>query len=242
MHRIPFRGLCAVLTAGACTAGVLAGPGADAKVLGAGSGEGGAAESAAADSAAVPAPATTGGFAAITAVARHVAAFRRVPSQPKPKLKLKPPLERAPAPGARTHKHSSQPKPEHGSQPKPRLRPAAATGAVSATESEPRAASASGTLRGLGHGLMLRFGYGESQWQCLDALWTRESDWSVTDRNASSGAYGIPQALPGSKMASAGADWRTDAATQISWGLRYIDKRYGTPCSAWQHSQRFNYY
>ena len=60
--------------------------------------------------------------------------------------------------------------------------------------------------------------------------------------NASSGAYGIPQALPAGKMASAGADWRTSARTQIAWGLSYIDSRYGSPCSAWSHSQAHGWY
>ncbi|MGH3705424.1 MAG: lytic transglycosylase domain-containing protein, partial [Agromyces sp.] len=70
----------------------------------------------------------------------------------------------------------------------------------------------------------------------------RESSWRADAYNASSGAYGIPQSLPGSKMASAGADWRTNAATQIEWGLSYIADRYGAPCGAWAHSERFNWY
>jgi hypothetical protein len=85
-------------------------------------------------------------------------------------------------------------------------------------------------------------GWSETQWHCLDLLWTRESGWQVHDTNASSGAYGIPQALPGEKMASAGPDWRDDAATQIRWGLGYIAERYGTPCAAWDHSQRYDFY
>lgn len=81
-----------------------------------------------------------------------------------------------------------------------------------------------------------------TQFSCLVNLWTRESSWRYTATNSSSGAYGIPQALPGSKMASAGADWRTNAVTQIDWGLGYITSRYGTPCSAWQHSQDTGWY
>ena len=73
-------------------------------------------------------------------------------------------------------------------------------------------------------------------------LWQKESNWRYTARNPSSGAYGIPQSLPGSKMASAGADWQTNPATQIKWGLGYIAARYGTPCSAWAHSQQVNWY
>jgi hypothetical protein len=72
-----------------------------------------------------------------------------------------------------------------------------------------------------------------SQFGCLKNLWNRESGWSTTAGNPRSSAYGIPQALPGSKMASMGADWRTNHETQIKWGLKYIKGRYGTPCSAW---------
>ena len=68
---------------------------------------------------------------------------------------------------------------------------------------------------------------------CLDPLWAHESGWSVSAYNAGSGAFGIPQALPGSRMASAGPDWQADAATQIRWGLEYIKGTYGSPCGAW---------
>jgi uncharacterized protein YabE (DUF348 family) len=84
-------------------------------------------------------------------------------------------------------------------------------------------------------------GWGGDQFSCLVSLWSKESGWR-TDAANSSGAYGIPQALPGSKMASAGADWQTSAATQISWGLGYIAGVYGTPCAAWAHSQEYNWY
>lgn len=86
----------------------------------------------------------------------------------------------------------------------------------------------------LGHQMMLDYGFGEDQWSCLYTLWMRESGWRTTAGNPSSGAYGIPQALPGSKM---GPNWQTDAAAQIQWGLGYIKGRYSTPCgaySAWQ--------
>lgn len=85
-------------------------------------------------------------------------------------------------------------------------------------------------------------GWGDGEYACLVSLWTRESNWRVTAGNKSSGAYGIPQSLPGSKMASAGPNWRTDAATQITWGLNYIQGRYKTPCGAWGHFQRKNWY
>jgi hypothetical protein len=86
------------------------------------------------------------------------------------------------------------------------------------------------------------YGWGSDQFRCLDLLWTRESGWRANAYNASSGAYGIPQSLPGSKMAAAGADWRTNAATQINWGLSYISGRYGSPCAAWAHSEAVNWY
>ena len=76
------------------------------------------------------------------------------------------------------------------------------------------------------------YGWGADQFSCLDSLWERESGWNVHASNPS-GAYGIPQALPGSKMGAFGGDWRDSAATQIEWGLDYIDGRYGNPCGAW---------
>jgi hypothetical protein len=81
----------------------------------------------------------------------------------------------------------------------------------------------------------------DTQFGCLVKLWNKESGWRTTAANPS-GAYGIPQALPGSKMASAGDDWRTSARTQIKWGLGYIKDRYGTPCEAWGHSQSVGWY
>lgn len=85
-------------------------------------------------------------------------------------------------------------------------------------------------------------GFSVDQFGCLDRLWTKESGWNPNARNRSSGAYGIPQALPAGKLASAGSDWRTNPRTQIQWGLSYIKSRYGTPCAAWRHSQRTNWY
>ena len=99
-----------------------------------------------------------------------------------------------------------------------------------------------GTARGIALQMVIARGWGEDQFACLDRLWTKESNWRVTAENPSSGAYGIPQSLPGSKMATAGADWRTNASTQITWGLGYIDNRYGTPWAAWAHSQARNWY
>ena len=86
------------------------------------------------------------------------------------------------------------------------------------------------------------YGWGDDQFQCLDSLWTKESHWNYQASNGSSGATGIPQALPGSKMASFGTDWATNATTQVKWGLDYIKRSYGTPCSAWGHSEAVNWY
>lgn len=83
---------------------------------------------------------------------------------------------------------------------------------------------------------------GGAEFDCLVALWNKESRWNVYSHNTSSGAYGIPQALPGTKMASAGADWATNPDTQIRWGLGYIKGRYGSPCAAWAHSQSVGWY
>lgn len=100
----------------------------------------------------------------------------------------------------------------------------------------------SGTAQQIGKQLVAAHGWGSGQFGCLVNLWNKESHWNTHAGNPSSGAYGIPQALPGSKMASAGANWHDDATTQIKWGLGYISSRYGTPCAAWAHSQATNWY
>ena len=85
-------------------------------------------------------------------------------------------------------------------------------------------------------------GWSSQQFNCLNTLWDRESGWSYRAYNSGSGAYGIPQALPGSKMASAGSDWQTNPFTQIRWGLGYISSDYGTPCGALAHSDSTGWY
>nr|WP_240642347.1 lytic transglycosylase domain-containing protein [Microbacterium sulfonylureivorans] len=99
-----------------------------------------------------------------------------------------------------------------------------------------------GTAQAIAYDMVKARGWGDDEFSCLVALWNKESGWRVNAYNAGSGAYGIPQALPGSKMGSAGADWETNPATQISWGLGYIGGRYGTPCGAWGHSQSVGWY
>ena len=99
-----------------------------------------------------------------------------------------------------------------------------------------------GSAQQVAEQMLSQFGWSPSQFGCLDPLWAQESGWRVTAENPGSGAYGIPQALPGSKMASAGADWETDAATQIRWGLTYIKSLYGSPCGAWAHEEANGWY
>jgi len=80
------------------------------------------------------------------------------------------------------------------------------------------------------------------QFTCLDQLWTKESNWNYKARNRVTGAHGIPQALPATKMEIVGTDWRTNPVTQITWGLKYIKERYNTPCAAWSKFKRSNWY
>jgi hypothetical protein len=112
-------------------------------------------------------------------------------------------------------------------------RPAALTDERKLSESDPK---------DIARALLGEFGFSTDQFGCLDSLWTRESGWRWNADNPSSSAYGIPQALPGSKMSSAGSDWATNPVTQITWGLGYIQDRYGSPCSAWAHSEARNWY
>lgn len=99
-----------------------------------------------------------------------------------------------------------------------------------------------GNNRELGRRLMVEFGFGPDQWAALERLWTKESGWNHRADNPSSSAFGIPQALPGSKMSTAGADWATNPATQIRWGLGYIRDRYGSPAAAMAHSDSVGWY
>jgi hypothetical protein len=115
--------------------------------------------------------------------------------------------------------------------------PVTASNSLAATAATPDPGSA----QAIAQQLVTARGWGADQYNCLVSLWNKESGWRVNAYNPS-GAYGIPQALPGSKMASAGADWQTNPATQITWGLNYISGVYGTPCGAWGHSQSFNWY
>jgi hypothetical protein len=99
-----------------------------------------------------------------------------------------------------------------------------------------------GSAKAIAYDMVMARGWGQSEFDCLVSLWNKESGWNVNAHNKSSGAHGIPQALPGSKMASAGADWESNPATQITWGLGYITGRYSTPCGAWGTSQAKGWY
>ncbi len=115
-------------------------------------------------------------------------------------------------------------------------------GAVPFTGEIPSSCSEFSGSRGVGCALMLEAGFEIDQFPCLDKLWKRESGWNYKALNSGSGAYGIPQALPGSKMASIASDWKTNPATQIKWGLGYIEGRYDSPCGAWNHSESVGWY
>ncbi|GGN55870.1 hypothetical protein GCM10010112_07100 [Actinoplanes lobatus] len=117
-----------------------------------------------------------------------------------------------------------------------------ASGPVVFTGEIPSSCNEYSGSREIGCALMLDAGFGLDQFPCLDKLWKKESGWNYKAENSSSGAYGIPQALPGSKMASVADDWKTNPATQIKWGLGYIEGRYDTPCGAWGHSQDVGWY
>lgn len=118
---------------------------------------------------------------------------------------------------------------------------ARAKAAQRANRSINRKPVSAGSARAIGKTLAASRGWTGQQWVCLDNLFTRESGWRTSARNGS-GAYGIPQALPGSKMSRFGSDWRTNPATQIRWGLSYISGRYGTPCAAWHYFLAHRWY
>jgi hypothetical protein len=128
--------------------------------------------------------------------------------------------------------------------PPPPPKPAAPPPAP-AQQAAPVAAAAapipSGSAQQIALAMLASYGWSSSQFGCLDPLWAQESGWNVYAANPD-GAYGIPQAMPGSKMASAGPDWQSDAATQIRWGLSYIQATYGSPCAAWSHEEATGWY
>ena len=118
---------------------------------------------------------------------------------------------------------------------------AKSTASHSSGSSGGSSAQPSGSPQHIAMAMLGSYGWSSSQFGCLQSLWNAESGWNVYASNPS-GAYGIPQALPGSKMASAGPDWQTNAATQIRWGLGYIKGLYGSPCGAWAHEEADGWY
>lgn len=115
---------------------------------------------------------------------------------------------------------------------------AAACGSLIAAAPAQAATTATGSAQATAQSMI-----GDSaQYQCFSNIVQHESGWNHTATNASSGAYGLVQALPASKMASAGSDWKTNPATQISWGIGYMNERYGSPCAAWDFWQANNWY
>lgn len=108
--------------------------------------------------------------------------------------------------------------------------------AVASAPSDP------GDNQAIGQRLAAERGWEGAQWDCLYQLWAKESRWNHLAANSHSGAYGIPQSLPGSKMASVASDWQTNPVTQITWGLNYVGGRYGSPCGAWEHFVLNNWY
>jgi hypothetical protein len=104
------------------------------------------------------------------------------------------------------------------------------------------ARSGSGAKRVAKSIMLIEYAWGADQFLCLNRLWTKESHWNYRARNRVSGAHGIPQALPASRMDDVATDWRTNPVTQIRWGLRYIEARYDSPCGAWAKFKRSNYY
>ncbi|GAB3602058.1 aggregation-promoting factor C-terminal-like domain-containing protein [Microbacterium aureliae] len=137
-----------------------------------------------------------------------------------------------------------KPKPTPTPEPEPVVQAEAATQpqAPAAVWTPPFVTPDPGSAQAIAYDMVKARGWGDDEFSCLVALWNKESGWRVNAYNASSGAYGIPQSLPGSKMATAGADWETNPATQITWGLGYISGRYGAPCGAWAHSQSVGWY
>lgn len=155
--------------------------------------------------------------------------------QPAPQPGPQRPAPPAPQPQPKPQPPAPRPQPPAPKPPAPQPPPPAPAPPPQVVD-DPAAAQAYASSR-LG-----AYGWGGDQFGCLVNLWNRESGWRTSADNPYSDAYGIPQALPGSKMATAGADWRTNYRTQINWGLGYIRDRYGSPCAAWAHSEQNNWY
>lgn len=164
-------------------------------------------------------------------------------AKPEPKPEPKPEESKAPEPAPVVKEASTNTTPAPVAQKAVTTTQAATPSpAASSTPAAPPVSVSPGSAQAEAANQMQAFGWGADQLACLIPLWQKESGWNVLAANPSSGAYGIPQSLPGSKMASAGADWQTNPATQIKWGLGYIKDRYQTPCGAWNHSITVGWY
>lgn len=150
----------------------------------------------------------------------------KAPTPSKPPATSEPPASKTPQPTPTALKKTTSARPAAPKTTRPPTQASRSTNR--ATASSPRGYARSALSAG--------------QFSCLNALAIRESGWNVYATNPSSGAYGIPQALPGSKMASAGSDWRTNGVTQVKWMISYVNARYGSPCGAWGFWQSHHWY
>ncbi|MEU3233323.1 lytic transglycosylase domain-containing protein [Nocardiopsis alba] len=145
--------------------------------------------------------------------------------------------------GSGTGSGIAEPEPEPDPEPDPDPAESPSTASSAPSGSSSGGSVPSGSAKEIALQMVLDQGWDSDQFYgCLEPLWEKESNWNASAQNPSSGAYGIPQSLPGSKMASHGSDWQTNPATQIAWGIDYIKGRYGTPCGAWSHSQSVGWY
>jgi hypothetical protein len=152
----------------------------------------------------------------------------------------------APAPAAEeiaVAPQAAEPAPAAAPEPAPAAAPEPAPAPAAAPEPAPVVAvNDPAGAQAYAAGQLASYGWAPDQMQCLDTLWNKESDWTTTATNPSSGAYGIVQSLPAEKMASAGADYLTNYRTQINWGLNYIQDRYQSPCGALNFHLSNNWY
>jgi resuscitation-promoting factor RpfB len=206
---------------------------------------------------AVPKPATH--TSAPPTPTSRPAASTTAPTTPAPTsspVPAKPAVTSGPRPTPTTTKPSPKPSPKPSTvvtsprpapKPKPVSKPVAAPTTKPLSQPKPSPITTvivvtPGSSQALARQMLPQWGWGDAQFSCLKIMWTNESGWRVDALNPSSGAYGIPQALPANKMATSGADWRTNPRTQIRWGLDYIKGRYGSPCTAWSFWQAHHWY
>jgi uncharacterized protein YabE (DUF348 family) len=176
-------------------------------------------------------PTGTPSRAVTTATPRPVA--RRATPVPAARPVISPPRRIVPVPRP-APKPVPKPVPKPAPKPVPPPSPPPITTIITVTP---------GSAQALASQMLAQWGWSpQQQWSCLQVMWANESGWRVDALNPWSGAYGIPQAFPGSRMAAAGSDWRTNPRTQIAWGLNYIQGRYGTPCVAWSFWQAHHWY